>query len=257
MFNLSSKLGTQALKEQIRSHRLYALISTKERLRLFMESHVFCVWDFQCLLKGLQNQFTCTSIPWFPTEDGEARRLINEIVLEEESDEHPSYGYASHFEIYLDAMKEAGCDVEGILGFVEGISQSKDIERTIGRLKLHQSLKEFLRFTLHIATHAKPHVMTAVFYESRENMVPQVFQQLLEGLPETTGFSLNMFKYYLKRHIEVDGQRHGPMSERLLMKICKSEDDWADCRQMAQLALEKRLNLWEALAENMTLLSIK
>jgi hypothetical protein len=92
-----------------------------------MESHVFAVWDFQSLLKAMQQRLTCTSIPWVPTPDAEARRLVNEIVLDEESDALPEGGSASHFELYLHGMRNAGADTGPIDRMIEtlraGVSQ--------------------------------------------------------------------------------------------------------------------------------------
>ena len=98
------------LVEQLIKHPLYSRINSLNGVRTFMRSHVFCVWDFQSLLKSLQGSLTCVNLPWLPTADPNARRLVNEIVLDEESDEMPDGGYLSHFELYINAMEECGAD---------------------------------------------------------------------------------------------------------------------------------------------------
>ncbi|MFM8636108.1 MAG: DUF3050 domain-containing protein, partial [Planctomycetia bacterium] len=99
-----------SIRRLLVSHPLYSRIDSPDRLRRFMEMHVWAVWDFQSLLKAMQQRLTCTSLPWLPTPDPEARRLVNEIVLDEESDELPDGGSASHFELYLESMERAGAD---------------------------------------------------------------------------------------------------------------------------------------------------
>jgi len=89
---MTTKVSSQArinvadLVEAVRTHPLYEHVSDEHSLRLLMRTHVFAVWDFQSLLKSLQRSLTCVEVPWLPTADAEARRFVNEIVLEEESD---------------------------------------------------------------------------------------------------------------------------------------------------------------------------
>ena len=73
------------------------------------QNHVFAVWDFMSLLKVLQRHLTCVDIPWEPKGFRESRRLINEIVLGEESDFVGGQNI-SHLELYLDSMKDAKAD---------------------------------------------------------------------------------------------------------------------------------------------------
>src|SRR5882724_6088954 len=86
---MTTKVSSQArinvadLVEAVRTHPLYEHVSDEHSLRLLMRTHVFAVWDFQSLLKSLQRSLTCVEVPWLPTADAEARRFVNEIVLEE------------------------------------------------------------------------------------------------------------------------------------------------------------------------------
>ena len=101
-------------KLQLCSHPLFEEITSLGKLQLFMENHVFAVWDFMTLTKRLQRDLTCTQLPWLPPSDPQAARLINEIVLGEESDEHPRRGHCSHFELYREAMLEVGASTHAI-----------------------------------------------------------------------------------------------------------------------------------------------
>ena len=82
-----------------------------------MEHHIFAVWDFMSIVKALQIQLTCTETPWIPKGNSISARLINEIVLDEETDIDPSGEYSSHFEIYLMSMAEAGANIHTINQF--------------------------------------------------------------------------------------------------------------------------------------------
>jgi len=120
--------SVRPLRQRLIDHPIYEAIDSPEALQCFMEHHVFAVWDFMTLLKALQRHLTCVTVPWTPTSNREARRLINEIVLAEESDEDGAGSYASHFESYLDAMKLAGADVGPITRFVDQIAQGRPVD---------------------------------------------------------------------------------------------------------------------------------
>ena len=118
-------------RQRLVDHPIYSLVDSPDRLKRFMESHVFAVWDFQSLLKAMQQRLTCTSVPWLPTPDPEARRLVNEIVLDEESDELPEGGAASHFELYLDGMRRTGADTGPIDRLLAQLADGTSLDRAL------------------------------------------------------------------------------------------------------------------------------
>eukprot|EP01035_Chromulina_nebulosa_P046120 gene46120-62475_t len=87
----------EPLRQQVINHKVYSVIKDIEGLNIFMQYHIFAVWDFMSLLKVLQNNLTCTNVPWFPKGDAETRHLINEIVVGEESDVDMDGNRKSHF----------------------------------------------------------------------------------------------------------------------------------------------------------------
>jgi hypothetical protein len=123
----------QALRVKLLGHPLYGMIDSLTNLRIFMEYHVFAVWDFMSLLKSLQRSQTSVEIPWCPRPNPTTTRFINEIVLCEESDEDGAGGYTSHFELYRSAMKECGASTAKIDDLVEQVGKGVDISQAWSR----------------------------------------------------------------------------------------------------------------------------
>src|SRR5882672_11182050 len=117
---------TEPLRQQIINHKVYSAIHDIDDLKVFMQYHIYAVWDFMSLLKALQNNLTCTTIPWFPKGSADTRHLINEIVLGEESDVDNSGNRKSHFELYLDAMHQCGADTSQIEKFIAVLKNTED-----------------------------------------------------------------------------------------------------------------------------------
>jgi hypothetical protein len=233
---------------QLEDHALYRKIKTVGDLRLFMESHVFAVWDFMSLLKSLQVTLTCVSIPWMPGPYAESGRLINEIVVGEESDLYQGRAI-SHFELYLEAMKEAGANTEPIGGFLQHLREGHSLSESLARSGAPIEAQAFVRSTFALINPAKPHLTAAAFTYGRENLIPAMFRQIVQDL-RSSFEGLGVFEYYLERHIEVDGDSHGPMAERMLADLCQGNPRRKrEAEQAASEALAARAQLWDSILE--------
>jgi hypothetical protein len=144
--------SVRPLRERIVSHEIYARISTPKALRQFMEHHVFAVWDFMTLLKALQIQLTCVEVPWRPRGDAASRRLINAIVLAEESDEDGEGGFASHFEMYHEAMRRADANVAAIDRLIALLGRNMPLADALGEAKVPIEAARFVQTTWNIAS---------------------------------------------------------------------------------------------------------
>jgi len=234
--------------DKLRDHPLYKAIKTEDHLRIFLKHHVFCVWDFQSLLKSIQNKLTGTQVPWVPSSDPQACRLINEIVLAEESDIHPHGGYASHFEIYLEAMHEANADRDGIISVVEGIRHGEKLESLIKLSQVPSDCRHFVETTFSIISEGSMHNLLAAFTWGREELVPRMFFELVKNLSASFPQRWGLFSHYLNRHIEIDGERHGPIAMSLLEKVLGHDEKlWNEAVTTANRVLDARLQLWDAI----------
>jgi hypothetical protein len=232
-----------ALRDQLCTHPMYSSISRPEHLRLFMESHVFAVWDFMSLLKALQRSLTCVDLPWVPTPHSASRRFINLIVLGEESDEYEGHPM-SHFEIYLEAMERAGASTEAIRRVLKRVPQGLDLEG------VPIAARRFVETTFHVIQEGSLAAQAAAFTFGREDAIPGMFQSLVRDLNREMDGDLAQFMWYLERHIEVDGEDHGPLSLQMVAELCGDDPAlWKESLQAAEDAIRARLALWDGILE--------
>jgi hypothetical protein len=244
--------GIDRLEEEISDtrravieHPLYAALDTRRAITTFQEHHVFAVWDFMSLLKSLQRNLTCVELPWVPTGPTGSRRLINDIVLIEESDER-SGGFISHFELYVDGMAEAGADTSVIHAFIDRLRAGQPVLEAIDEVNVPSPAAEFVRLTWGLIESAPVHAQAAAFAFGREDLIPDMFQQVV-GVNERIG-SLDTFVDYLARHIQVDSEEHTPMAMQMLADLCGDDDaKWAECADTIKLALVARARLWDGI----------
>ena len=159
------------------------------------------------LLKSLQACLTCVETPWLPSPYPKSRRLINEIVLGEESDKFGD-GYISHFELYLQAMVEAGADTSAIRKLVDELKSGLALPDALSVAGPPAEAVEFVRTTFSFLHLDKPHVTVAAFTIGREDLIPDMFHQMVKDLRQNLE-TVGLFEYYLDRHVEIDADSHG------------------------------------------------
>ena len=234
------------IRERLVAHPIYASITTREALCIFLEHHVFAVWDFMTLLKALQRDLTCVSVPWVPTGDREARRLVNEIVLAEESDDDGRGGHASHFELYLEAMSQAGADASTIERFLSTLRDNASFDEALDTSEIPTSARDFVRTTWSFVDSGSTPAIAAAFTLGREELIPDLFRGLVRNLDDREPGRLGLFRHYLDRHVHLDEDEHGPMALRMLSTVCGNDPSrWRDAQFAASQALEARLALWD------------
>lgn len=234
-----------SLRENLVKHPLYHALRNLDRVRTFMKYHVFAVWDFMSLLKALQRSTTCVDLPWIPKGDPQVRRFVNEIVLGEESDEDGRKGYLSHFELYLEAMRECKADTRPIEVFLEAVKGGADITTALRQAGVPEFVTEFVSNTMEVASSGQAHRIAAAFFYGREDVIPDMFRELVEDL-RGSNEQLERLVYYLDRHIEVDGDDHGPRAREVLVKLCERNRQWhQEAAETALSSLRARYGLWD------------
>ncbi len=238
------------LKNKIYKHKLFHKTLETKHIRYFMESHIFSVWGFMSILKSLQFSLSRNSLPWVPTENTRngLTSFINEIVLSEESDYIEGIGYVSHFEIYLEAMKEIGADSSKILELIDYINREGSSYDVINNLDILDEVKNFIKFDLDTAFSGNLPKIVGSFTLGREKVIPNMFEHIVQSVTDA-----NKFTTYLNRHIDIDGDRHGPLSSKLLDKVCRSDKNLEIAYQAGIDALNLRLKVWDKISENMGL----
>jgi hypothetical protein len=236
----------EPLRDQIVNHKVYSMINDIEDLKIFMHYHIYAVWDFMSLLKTLQNNLTCTKVPWFPKGSAETRNLINEIVVGEESDVDSFGVRKSHFELYLDAMHQCGADTDAIEKFVDELQKSGDFKAAYLVSNTPLEAQEFVDFTFQIINSEKSYLQSAIFTFGREDLIPGMFISLVNDIHAKFPDSISTFKYYLERHIEVDGDHHSHLALQMTANLCAdNEHYWMEAEQATIESLQKRIELWD------------
>jgi hypothetical protein len=217
-----------------------------------MSWHVFAVWDFMCLVKRLQRDLTSTNTLWLPSNTPLATRLINEIVLAEESDEAPDGTYISHFELYLLAMKEVGADTGQIEKFIDLIRLNTPVSEAMERVSVNPYIQDFVNSTIDTVVHGSVNQVLGSFFFGREHIIPNMFSELLNNwhIDENDA---PMFVYYLKRHLELDADEHGPAAIKIIKNLTK--DNPAAMQQLSSSAvdaIDNRIILWDGMLQTLS-----
>jgi hypothetical protein len=230
-------------REEIVNHALYKKLNSVEDIAVMMEYHVYAVWDFMSLLKALQSLLTCTTSPWKPVGDGKIRQLVNSIVLEEESDVDKENNPLSHYEMYIDAMKQCGANTSAIENFVSNVSATNIPS-------VNDGVDAFLKTTFDVIESNETHKIASAFTFGREDLIPDMFTAIVEEY--NTENNLDKFVYYLERHIELDGGEHGPLALELISNLCGDDDDkWKEVEETAIACLVARKKLWDSILANL------
>jgi hypothetical protein len=243
---------TEDCRRRCVEHSLFSRIKTLDDVRTFMSYHVYAVLDFMSLAyalrDGLMNRGATSA--WVPWATPEVRRFVNEVILDECSDALPDGRVFSHFELYLEAMKAAGAATDTVLKAVELVRGGGALGDAVRRAGAPAAAVEFVSHTMALCnvgvTQRKPHILAAGFAFTREQVIPDMFSRIVESIGAQSSGRLDTFDLYLRRHIEMDGDKHGAMAEKMVDAVATPENV-EECIRVTRAALEARATLWTAI----------
>ena len=241
----------QGFQQSLENHSVYSAINSTRALQIFMQHHIYSVWDFMSLIKYLQQLVAPATYPWLPAGDSDVKRFINELVLEEESDVLENNGEeiaSSHFELYCQAMEEVGADTSMALRFVEQV-RNEGIQAALSGDNIPEPSRQFTAQTFAFIDSGNAYEVAAALALGREHIIPNMFRVILKDM-QVSEEQAPMFHYYLKRHIHLYEDFHAPLSLKLLDARC-GDDPANEARAVAaaEKAVAARIQFWDGVEQ--------
>lgn len=239
-------------RQALIEHPVYQSLESRQSLARLMQAHVYAVWDFMSLVKRLQRELTCVELPWLPPAHPRLARFVNEIVLDEESDRDLDGNPASHFDLYVQGMREVGVDTAPIEALVRWLGERRGAGFAGAELDaalpadLSPAVRKFVRETIDVALRGSTLEVAACFCYSREDVIPAMFRAFLASWPQGRS-EAPTFVYYLERHIELDGDHHGDLARELVDTLAAdaSPEVLAAAERRVRRCIAARRELWD------------
>jgi pyrroloquinoline quinone (PQQ) biosynthesis protein C len=150
--------------------------------------------------------------------------------------------------MYLEAMESLGANPKEMYRIIEQLRSGKNIEFILENNSIPQHIKEFMSFTFEVVKTDQPHIIAAVFTFGREDLIPDMFIEIIKNLKKSNKENLEDLIYYFERHIEVDADEHGPLALEMIQQLCGNDTSkWDEALDYSKKALELRIGLWDGI----------
>jgi hypothetical protein len=170
--------------------------------------------------------------------------------LGEESDVDQHGQITSHFELYLKAMSEVGAEPMDELHDLLKCRNLSEVLEYLESTHLNVGIRDFLKFTFESIQQKSIVEIAAIFTFGREDLIPGMFQQIVDNLRKEAPEKIETLVYYLDRHIEVDGDHHSHLAYQMLESLCGSdENNWKKAKLAAVESLKYRIALWDSIIQ--------
>ena len=128
------------------------------------------------------------------------------------------------------------------------VNAGESMKNILSKANYPSHIKNFLDFTFHVVYSNKPHIIAAVFTFGREDLIPDMFIEIIKNLKMSKEEDLADLTYYFERHIEVDSGEHGPMAIEMIKQLCGEDSKkWDEALNYSKQALELRIKLWDGI----------
>lgn len=144
-------------------------------------------------------------------------------------------------------MEQVGADTQPIRTFIRSLQLGKTFTEAYEIANVPLAAQQFMDSTFAVINAGKNYATAASFTFGREDLIPNMFHSMVNDLNSKHPDQVTIFKYYLDRHIEVDGDHHSHLALEMTSELCgNNETAWNEASIAVKEALQQRINLWDA-----------
>jgi pyrroloquinoline quinone (PQQ) biosynthesis protein C len=143
-------------------------------------------------------------------------------------------------------MQQCGADTSKIENFITVLKNTGDFNSAFTTSEIPKEARDFVDFTFKIIASNKDYLQSTIFTFGREDLIPGMFLSIVNDIHKKFPDSISIFKYYLERHIEVDGDHHRHLAVQMTSNLCGTDQRfWKEAEQATIESLQKRIDLWD------------